>query len=75
MEFQDPHLTMVKQNQQATFPFTHATTDAKLWVTAALVFGVYHSAATQATHICSTGGAMLPVKESVEEVLRTLNLR
>lgn len=46
--------------------FTHANTKREVLITVEHVYAIQFSSAHQATHIISTGGAIVPVAESVE---------
>lgn len=50
--------------------FTHANLNTPLIVDAALLFSWYHSQSQRCTILIASGGAAVPVKESVEEVSR-----
>lgn len=47
---------------------THANTNREILVTRELVFSIYYSEAHRATHVLSSGGAIIPVSESVNVV-------
>ncbi len=47
---------------------THATLNSKVFVARALIFSFYWSDTHKATLLLAVGGAMLPVKESVDEI-------
>lgn len=53
--------------------FTHANHGDPVVVDLDLLAMWYFSQAHQATHLVSTGGAIMPVKESVDEVSRSKN--
>ena len=48
---------------------THANTDEEIFISPQLLFGVYYMDAHKSTVLVANGGAMLPVKETVKEVL------
>lgn len=52
---------------------THANTSQKVIVPAALVFAFYHSEGHKCTLVLASGGAMLPVKETPDEVKAKLS--
>jgi len=52
---------------------THATFNTHIYVPTVSVFSWYHSPNSKCTHIVASGGAMLPVSESVDEVARLYN--
>ena len=52
--------------------FSHANIDTKVAIIPELVFSVYYSPGHKATLIMSSGGAMVPVKEDVEQVKKQI---
>jgi len=48
--------------------FTHANTLREIYISKELLFGFYHSEADKCTHLLATGGAICPVKESLDNV-------
>lgn len=55
-----------------TIQLTHANLLKPVKVAKQLVFGVWYSDSHKATLVLASGGAMLPVTESVDEVNRLL---
>jgi len=47
---------------------THANTNAAIFVPVSKIFAYYHSEGHKATLLLADGGAMLPVKETPDEV-------
>lgn len=47
---------------------THANNNSKVFVPVALIFAVYYSEGHKCTLVTASGGAMIPVKESPDEV-------
>ena len=47
---------------------THANNAAKIFVPVNQIFAVYYSEGHKATLVMATGGAMIPVKETADEV-------
>lgn len=52
-----------------TIILTHANHECELYLYTHMVFGVWYSSAHRATVVLANGGAMVPVLESVDEVL------
>ncbi len=52
---------------------THATTGAVAELIINKIFGLSHSAALQATLIYADGGAVIPVRETVEQIKALIN--
>lgn len=52
--------------------FTHANLGTPIYVTVTQVFSVYYSETHKATLLLATGGAMIPVKESLDAVRQKL---
>lgn len=48
--------------------FTHANNLQPVYVDLDLIFSWYYSAAGKATHLVASGGAMLPILETAEQV-------
>lgn len=62
-------------NQTPKFiELTHANTKATIVVVASQVFSFYFSEGHKCTLVLSAGGALLPVKESSEEIRKLLSL-
>jgi hypothetical protein len=55
--------------------FIHANTEAPVQLVAEQVFGWYYSSGQRCSLILSTGGAMVPVKETVEEISRLMQTK
>jgi hypothetical protein len=53
--------------------FTHANLNTPIYLVKVLIFAWYYSEAHKSTLILSAGGAMVPVKESVEDVDKMLH--
>lgn len=49
---------------------THANTNESVMVDKSLLFAIYYSQHAAATLVVSSGGAIVPVKESVEQVVQ-----
>lgn len=47
---------------------THANNKQILYISADLVAGFYHSAASASTHVVASGGAVFPASESVDTI-------
>lgn len=47
---------------------THANNNSKIYVPVTQIFAYYYSEGHKATLLLATGGAMLPVKETVDEI-------
>jgi hypothetical protein len=47
---------------------THANLGREIIVAREMVFAIYHSEAHKATHVLSSGGAIIPVSETVNQV-------
>lgn len=52
--------------------FTHATKNTEVFVPAPIIFSVYSDVKLGGTMLLSSGGALMPVKESVEEAASKL---
>lgn len=53
---------------------THANSGQEIFISSNLLFGVYYMSEHKSTVLVAAGGAMIPVKESVEDVMKlTLN--
>lgn len=52
---------------------THANKNIPIYLTKSLIFSVYYSEGSKSTHVVANGGAVVPIKESVEDVLTKLN--
>jgi hypothetical protein len=58
-----------------TIDVTHANIpDTRIAVVIAQIFYTYYSSAAKCTHIVSTGGAFIPVRESVDDITRLLSI-
>lgn len=57
-----------------TAEFNHANMNTKIVVMKDLAFSVYYSPNHKATMIVASGGAIVPVRESVNEVCALLGL-
>lgn len=55
------------------FEYTHANLSTPICVAAQQIFSVYYSNAHKSTILLATGGAMIPVLESVERVKSDLS--
>jgi len=53
---------------------THANSDEEVFISPIQLFGVYHMKEHKSTVLVACGGAMIPVKESVDEVLAMTTL-
>lgn len=51
---------------------THANRNSPLYIVAQQVFSYYFSEKDACTHVLSVGGAIVPVKQSLEEVTNLL---
>lgn len=51
---------------------THANRNNPLYIVAQQVYSYYYSEQDKATHVLATGGAIVPVKESLEEITNLL---
>jgi hypothetical protein len=60
-------------NQLSFASLTHANKGQEVLVVPTQIFYVEHDERVKQTHVISVWGAILPVKESVEEVKRRLN--
>ena len=49
---------------------THANSNKEVFINAPVLFGCYFMQEHKSTVVIAIGGAMIPVKESVEEVLQ-----
>lgn len=47
---------------------THANNKQILYISADLIAGFYHSAASASTHVVASGGAVFPASESVDAI-------
>lgn len=52
--------------------FTHANTGKKVLVAKQLLFAFYYSEAHASMFLLASGGAIIPVKEKEEEILKKL---
>ena len=59
-------------NQEVFVQFTHANLNTPIFVTKTQVFSLYFSETHKATLLLATGGAMIPVKESLDEARKKL---
>lgn len=51
-----------------TIKLTHANTKQEIYVATRLVFAYYYSESNRCTHVLAAGGAILPVKQSPDEI-------
>ena len=58
----------MSNNASILLEFTHANNRQKVYVAKSLIFSIYYAEVNKCTFILSSGGAILPVSESVEEV-------
>jgi hypothetical protein len=59
---------MNSEDTKTFIELTHANTNKKIVVSKPLIFAFYFSETHKCTLILATGGAMLPVKESEDEI-------
>lgn len=52
-------------NKEFLIKFSHATKNVDVWVPAPMIFSMYTDQTLNATMLLSSGGALMPVKESV----------
>lgn len=50
--------------------FTHANSQKDIYVAKPLIFSCYYSDAHKATHIVANGGAIIPVLDSLDNVVK-----
>lgn len=48
--------------------YTHANLKTPVYIDLALVFAAYYSEGSKSTHVVATGGAVLPISESPEQI-------
>ena len=53
---------------------THANTDQDVYISPIQLFGVYYMEQHKSTALVACGGAVIPVKETVDEVLAMTTL-
>lgn len=58
------------EGSQLFIEFQHANLNQKVYLARALIFAYYYSETHKCTLVIATGGATVPVKESVDEVLK-----
>jgi hypothetical protein len=63
---------VITETKQGYLKLTHANLSQPVWIAKNQLFSFYYSPSSDATHVLATGGAVLPVTESVDEMIRLL---